>query len=114
MVLAAVNGNDIEMVKMLIKAGANVNAVNGNKDNGLHMITKGDVSCDVTTPIAKLLIQVIDNGINLNAKNGEETTALQLAMRNGKQDLVTYILEKGLAASSGLAKTIFDPEDMWD
>lgn len=42
--LVSIYDNNKAMAEILVKAGANVNVVNKNGDNGLHMITKGDIS----------------------------------------------------------------------
>lgn len=81
---------------MLIKAGASVNAVNSSGKNSLHMITNRTIpgnNQEQQGQIAKLLIE---NGIDLNAKDNSGGTALNYAITNDKYEIVIYILEKGL------------------
>ena len=95
----AVYDENKEMAQLLVKAGANVNAVNGNKDNALHMIIRSEVSpgrhaTGEQTKIAKFLL---DSGIDINSINKSGNTALHLAISKDKQEIVSYIIEKGLA-----------------
>ena len=90
---------NLEMARLILNAGANVNAVDMTGDNALHMITKGafcyrNVTTEEQTAVARLLV---DSGIDLNAKDGSGATALHLAIRKDMQDIVTYILAQGLS-----------------
>ncbi len=68
---AAAESGNIDIVKVLIQNGADVNAVDENKQSALHHAAEyGDVE------LAKVLLE---NGADVNAIDGDENTALHIA-----------------------------------
>ncbi|HUY92973.1 MAG TPA: ankyrin repeat domain-containing protein [Pirellulales bacterium] len=86
----AVGGNDVSFVKMLLDAGADVNAKDHYDNTPLHdaavASNKGDV--------AKILI---DAGAKLTARNKHGKTPLDDAVAHGKSE-VAKVIEDAIAA----------------
>lgn len=87
----------VDIVKMLIGKGANVNATNNKGDTSIHWAAKSGNCLNFfkfcrkykhllnligQTNIAKILIE---NGVNVNAENENKFTALHDASQNGKR-----------------------------
>jgi len=83
---AAADGN-IEVVKQLLAAGANVNAKNKWGGTPLHWAARGGHKEIVELLIAK--------GANVNAKNDEDGTPLHLAADRGHTEVVELLITKG-------------------
>ena len=82
----------IEIVEMLIKAGANMNAK--DFDGNTALFVDPDMSIDpiVETDIATLLIE---NGANMNIKNFSGNTALMFAIMFSSYRVAKLLIEKG-------------------
>ena len=83
---AAYNGHT-ETAKMLIEAGADVNAKNSSEQTALHLAAlRGH------TEIAKMLIEA---GADLNAKDNNGWTVLRSAAYNARTETVKMLIEAG-------------------
>jgi ankyrin repeat protein len=84
-----------EIVQVLIRHGADVNAIDGTHSTPLHLaFSKGCVES------VKLLIR---HGADVNAKNGRQATPLHLAVSTHsdlKGDLVRLLLSQGADAGA--------------
>lgn len=81
---------DIDKVRRLVAAGANVNARSTDPGRTPLLIAAGYPG---TVELLKLLLA---NGADLNAKDGAGFTALGLAMLNADVDVVRFLVEQGL------------------
>ena len=80
----AVQEGHVDVAKVLIKEGADVNAVDEDEDTPLHLAAhRGQVE------IAKVLIQ---NGADVNAVQNDKLTALQLAASKERIPCVLQLL----------------------
>ena len=80
----AVKNGDIELVRKLILKGANVNA---KTDSGLSVLMCAAVS---NTDTVKILLE---NGVDVNAKDNDLVTALMMASRFGYTETVKLLLK---------------------
>ena len=85
--IAAYKGN-LEMMRRLIRAGADVDA--RNKKNGFTALLEAVHFLD--TEVAKFLIEY---GAEVNAQNNHGSTALHGAAANGIIELVNFLIVKG-------------------
>jgi len=88
--LAAKNGH-LEIVRLLIKNGADVNIVNKEKETALHLAAKNGHLEIVGLLIEKLLIE---KG-KVDTLNNNYITALHLAAKNGHLEIVKLLIENG-------------------
>ncbi|MGH8770409.1 MAG: quinoprotein dehydrogenase-associated putative ABC transporter substrate-binding protein [Burkholderiales bacterium] len=86
----------VELSKLLIARGADVNATNASGETALMV-----AALDNRAEIAKLLIE---SGANVAAKNAQGKTALTIA-RDNKADAVIALLEKQTAPKSDAARS---------
>jgi ankyrin repeat protein len=87
LLLAAKDGH-IDIVKLLIDKGADVNAKSSNGWTALMLASETGY-----IDIAKLLI---DKGADVNAKSSNGWTALMLASKAGHIDIVKLLIDKGV------------------
>ena len=85
---AARDGN-IEIARLLIEHGAEINSVNDNALTPLHFATMWK-DCDQT--MAKLLLE---EGADYHAKDDQGRTPLHMAASNGKFDTVQLLIDYG-------------------
>ncbi|RDW57747.1 Pfs, NACHT and ankyrin protein [Coleophoma crateriformis] len=85
-IFAATSGK-IDMVKLLIETGADVNAQGGRHGNALQAASIHDHES-----IVQLLIK---KGANVNAQKGHYGNALQAASHGGHESIVQLLIEKG-------------------
>jgi uncharacterized protein len=83
---AALNGN-LEIMAILIKAGAKLDPVDPLEDTPLHLATEEN-----QTEAAKLLL---DAGAEVDPQNKDGLTPLMIAASRGNLDLVRALLAKG-------------------
>lgn len=86
----AVLYNQLDMVKLLLSKGANVNAVDAEKQSGIHMMA--GIESD---RIQKLYTLLIDNGANIDATDIKENTILMNAIKRGNMRLVNILIDGG-------------------
>ena len=91
-------GGDTKIVKMLLDAGANVNAPGGYFGDTALL----NVSRIGHTEIVRMLIQ---RGADMNAQNREGYTALMYASDRGHTEIVRMLIQRGADVN---AKTIYD------
>ena len=87
LMLAAEKGN-IDDMNVLLKAGANRAIKDADGYTWLHYAVSGDCNKDV-------LQAVIDLGVEINATNKQNCTALMLASKKGKIDAINVLLKAG-------------------
>ena len=91
LLIAAAKGN-AEMVRLLLKSGADLTARDDCENNALHLAcSKGHVD------VANRLIKA---GCDIETRAGNGATALHLAARKGHDDVVTLLLESGMDIES--------------
>lgn len=79
--------NDSNNIKILIKNGADVNAVNKSGQTALHKaVEKGN---------KEAVQELLKNGANINARDKKGQTALHNAVKNGNKDIVKLLVDKG-------------------
>lgn len=83
-----VRSGNVEMVKLLIEAGADVNAVDGILETPLHIAAEQDKNIE----IVRLLITA---GANIDAKRIFDQTPLTLAKENGADKVVEELVRLG-------------------
>jgi ankyrin repeat protein len=84
----AVLGGDVEIVKLLINKGADVNKPNLTGDSALHLATlKGN---------AAMVELLINKGAGLNILNSKGDHALHLAAGEGNAAIVKLLIDKGV------------------
>ena len=81
--LAAKNGHK-DLVEALVQAGADVNKFDKNHDAPLSVAS-----------IASIATMLIERGANLNAANKRGQSALWLAAKNGREDVVELLERAG-------------------
>jgi ankyrin repeat protein len=81
--------NDDVIAKLLLDLGANINAIDKDAQNALHIALQNS---KVNTRIVKLLI---DKGIDVNGRDCNQRTPLHHCCRNGHYDALVILLEYG-------------------
>lgn len=74
------NDDSLEIVKLLLANGANVNAIDNDGNTPLHYVRNVE--------IAKLLVEA---GANINAKNEFGHTSLYYAKRSQQKEVIDYL-----------------------
>ncbi len=88
---ACVGNNQSEMIKLLLKHGADPNLVNNKKATSLMRVAiYGD------TVTARILL---DRGVDINAKNNDDETALVVAIRSDNKEMMYWLLKNGADAN---------------
>ncbi len=83
---AAIQANDVEMVRLLVQYGAKVNKKSGYGNSFLY-----DAASDATIEIVKILVEA---GANVNRKT-DFGSPIQAALKEGKTEIVDYLIEHG-------------------
>lgn len=90
-------GDTLDIVKLLIEKGANINAVESvYRSSSLHA-----AALNGATKIVKYLI---DKGADVNAKNKKNWTPILFASKFGHFDIVRMLYEKGASLSASTEK----------
>ena len=87
LMLAYSKGN-VDVIKILLKAGADPNIADANGDTLSHYAVRGNASKEV-------LQNIIDHGADVNVTNNENQTALLLACEDGNENAITVLLKAG-------------------
>lgn len=87
--VSAIKAENIKVIKEMIDKGLDVNNVDKNGDNALH-IYFGNKSEHM-----RLLQRLIKEGTKINAFNSEGFSPLYLAIKNGEGNQVEELLEHG-------------------
>ena len=118
--LLAANYSNLEIVRLLLEAGANVNARDTNGNTALAIAVRNghvgviqlllDHDADINAKNNNgntVLIEessfghletiklLLENGVDINAKNKKGETALIEAAKHGRVKIASYLLEKG-------------------
>ncbi|MBK9009204.1 MAG: ankyrin repeat domain-containing protein [Anaerolineae bacterium] len=93
----AVENGLVEMVKLLISAGAKVEAVDGNGTTALHLaieqsLTNHAIERIVFTEIANFLLEA---GADVNAYDKNGFSLLHNASVSGDKEIITFLVGKG-------------------
>jgi ankyrin repeat protein len=83
----AVEKDQLDIVKLIVKAGADINAKNYANDTVLIWASAHD-----KLEVVKYLIKM---GADINIKNKFGNTSLKYAIRNNKIEILTYLIENG-------------------
>lgn len=85
----SIQSNDVETIDMLLKAGADINCIDGDGDTGLHVA----VECCYVNSLKKLLSE----GANINVKNKIGRTPLHCAVMTGliHKNNIIWLLKAG-------------------
>ncbi len=87
---AAANG-DVELVKLLLDRGAEINAATQDGWTALHFAClRGDEG------LVKLLL---DRGVDVNTKTTSGVSALSIATSEGDREIVELLLDRGASGS---------------
>lgn len=100
--MLAVDNLNLDMAKILINGGADVNAHTRTNQNALHLILSKNCYGDplvIITAIAKLLI---DSGIGMDAVFSNQT-ALHMALFQS-DEITRYLIQNGASVNIGNAK----------
>ena len=74
---------NVEVIKLLIAAGAKIDAQDNNGMQPIHSAAKNDNKNAVEF--------FINNGADINAKTKDGETSLMLAEKSGRKDIVKYL-----------------------
>ncbi|KAJ7440551.1 ankyrin repeat domain-containing protein, partial [Mycena galericulata] len=83
----AAAGGHIEIVRILLEKGANINAAGGREGSSLHI-----AAARGHTEIVRILLE---KGANVNAAGGRDGSSLHIAAARGHIENVRILLEKG-------------------
>ena len=87
----AVDGKKVEMVKMLIDAGADVNIKNKDNETALYSL----LHYDETKKRVEIAKELIKAGTDLNLKPHGNHTALHYASKNNKEEIAKALIDGG-------------------
>ena len=93
LITCCLNNTNGEVVRLLLKAGADINSADIKLNNALMMCCwkKPDTLKEVLVERRRAAKVLLENGIDVKAKNIEELTAIQIACINGK--MIFYFFE---------------------
>ena len=104
-----ITSEDKEIFNILINNGADVNYISPSSESLLHIATKHGVSDDPNIELMKLLI---DNGANVNTKNGYGNTPLIYAARkfNVTIESIKLLIDNGadISIKNNIGRTPLD------
>ncbi|XP_077299625.1 uncharacterized protein LOC143920574 [Arctopsyche grandis] len=77
----------LDVVRYLVKTGADVNCKNDSDNTPLHNATEhGDIN---------VIQYLVDNGADVNCKNDDDDTPLHNATKHGDINVITFLLQNG-------------------
>eukprot|EP00057_Strongylocentrotus_purpuratus_P016589 XP_011671063.1 PREDICTED: ankyrin-3-like [Strongylocentrotus purpuratus] len=82
----ACSAGHLDIVKMLLEKGANINVTNWDNETALHHACKENHQL-----VAEFLVE---NGADMSAKNDEQLTPLQVATNSGSFDTIIGLLDR--------------------
>lgn len=82
--------NPFSLTKLLLEKGADVNIIDNNRNSALH------IACSTKSTFLSIIRLLVENNSTINYQNKDNDTALQLAVKNGNQNIVNYLFEKGV------------------
>jgi hypothetical protein len=93
---AAYNG-DLEMVQVLLKYKADINARNSRGRTPLHFASKGDTWKDpyIAPLLPKVARLLLEHGADVNARANDQSTPLHRAVQFGRVEVVQVLLQHG-------------------
>ena len=100
--LQAILVKRVEMIRLLVRNGANVHVLNPNGDALLHITTRS-LDRSVCLEIARILIDV---GCNPSALNLRGETPLHIAAKQGYHEIIDYLIS--FSSSSGISSLLQD------
>ena len=77
-----------DVINVLLNAGADTNIADGDGDTCLHFAAQTDCSTEV-------LQAILSHGVDVNATNKKNVTALMIACEKGKKDAINVLLNAG-------------------
>ena len=83
-----IKSKNIKAMKVLLKSGSNVNAVDGELNNAIHMA--------VYTRVVEICKLILEQDININAKTRTGETALHIACNFQLSDIVRILLKANI------------------
>ncbi|PCI37911.1 MAG: hypothetical protein COB50_03105 [Thiotrichales bacterium] len=103
LLMVAIKNSNIEIVKLLLKNGANVNVTNNYGHTALMIAVLNKTVSNITTEIVKLFLK---NGANVNATNKRGWNALMmLADGNDNIEIAKLLLGDGINVSATTNKS---------
>ena len=90
-IIDAVNDNNKDLITEIISKGKEyVNEKDGDGNNAMHVIAKKG---HYRFPPSEIPTQLIKGGIDINAKNGNGKTALEISLLSGWQKISMLLLD---------------------
>ncbi|KAH9987410.1 ankyrin repeat-containing domain protein, partial [Russula vinacea] len=93
---AAFNG-DLEMVQVLLKYKADINARDTHGGTPLHSASHGDTWKDphIASSLSKVARLLLEHGADVNARTNHQSTPLHEAVKYGRVEVVRVLLHHG-------------------
>lgn len=93
---AAMYRRDTEILRLLVEAGADINATDSQGDTPLMAAAQArDDSFSGTASLLPYFRFLLDHGADIRRKNSRGETALSLAMKPGRSEAVRLLLDRG-------------------
>lgn len=97
--LACEAGWPLELVKVLVDNGCDVTYIDTNGKTLMHRLVQGVNPRVSESQVLPLMQLCADHGVDVMAKDNAEDTPLHLAVRDGRAQLVAWLLEQGADAT---------------
>lgn len=98
---AVIDNNEQEIRKYL--SASEINKIDSKQNTAMHVIAKLG---HYKYPPAAVPTLLIDSGININAKNGDGLTALEISLLSGWQKIAYLLLDRGADKSVVTQSTV--------